>query len=204
MVEGYLTTYTPTQQHAGDFLRGFSWRLYCTGTFRRQPWDESEALLRLKRSISALRRAMRFGRRQVAFYAALDSKYSGLGNSGVRKHWHFLLACPDHPLLEHVFEQLWFAEHGFTRFIRYCPEDAAAYYINKLIPDGVFQYFEGLEHLTYSGPSDLIEAARQNPYVPERLKNKVFGKFLVLRRHQAELCEGPLKPDSKKASNDKL
>lgn len=41
--------------------------------------------------------------------------------------------------------------------------------------------FGNLDLLDYSGESDLVSAADSNEYVPERLKEKVFGKYLVMR-----------------------
>jgi hypothetical protein len=42
-------------------------------------------------------------------------------------------------------------------------------------------YERNLETLTYSGPSDLIEACKNNPDVKDDLKDKTFGEYLVHR-----------------------
>jgi len=35
--------------------------------------------------------------------------------------------------------------------------------------------------LDYHGPSDLLAAAAENPYVPAHLKDRAFGQYLVVR-----------------------
>ena len=38
-----------------------------------------------------------------------------------------------------------------------------------------------LDQMQYHGPSDLIAAAAEDPYVPAHLKNRAFGDNLVVR-----------------------
>jgi hypothetical protein len=124
---------------------------------------------------------MHYRKKDIAYYAALEDRTPGLGGKPVRKHWHFLLACPDHPLLETVAEQLWVASNGWPKIERYDRQRSAGYYINKLIADGAMSYERNLETLTYSGPSDLIEARKNTMYVADRLREKTWGEYLVLR-----------------------
>ncbi len=178
---GQLVTYRPQQQHAGMFLAGFPWRLYGTGSFRYMPKDDHEATIYLNRFLRSLGDAMHFRRKDIACYAALEDKTPGLGGKPVRKHWHFLLACPDNPLLESVAEQLWIASNGWPKIKRYDPQDSAPFYINKLVADGAISYERNLETLVYSGPSDLIAACGESSYVPEPLTDKTVGEYLVYR-----------------------
>lgn len=99
----------------------------------------------------------------------------------VRKHWHFLLACPDNPYLLSFSKQLWEASNGWLKIQPYDREQFAGYYICKLISEGAIPYMRNLENLHYSGPSDLIEAGKNNSYVADRLKEKTFGEYLVHR-----------------------
>jgi hypothetical protein len=178
---GQLVTYRPQQQHAGMFISGFDWRLYGTGSFRRMPVDDHEAEIPLNRFVTSLGDAMHFRKKEIAYYAALEDRTPGLGGKPVRQHWHFLLACPDHPLLETVAEQLWVASNGWPKIERYDRERSAGYYINKLIAEGAMSYERNLETLVYAGPSDLIEVCLNNTYVADHLKEKTFGEYLVRR-----------------------
>jgi hypothetical protein len=179
---GRLSTYRPQQQHAGMFLAGFDWRLYCTGTFRRMPQDDDEAVIYLDRFVRQLGSAMRFPRMKMAYYAALEDQTPGLGGRPVRKHWHWLMACPDHPLLQTVAQQLWEASNGWSKITSYDPNHAVGYYLSKLLAQGALPYEHNLDKLPYSGPADLIQAGRDMAYVPGRLQDKVSGEFLVVRR----------------------
>lgn len=177
---GQLVTYRPEQQHYGMFLAGFPWRLYCTGTFRRMPTDH-DAEIYLTRFVRQLGDSLHFRKKEMAYYAALEDITPGLGGRPVRKHWHFLLACPDNAYLVSVGTQLWEASNGWFKVQPYDREQAAAYYINKLIANGAIPYERNLDTLTYSGPSDLIAACGENSFVPERLKDKTGGEYLVCR-----------------------
>ena len=177
---GQLATYRPQQQHAGMFTSGFHWRLYCTGTFRRMPTDH-EAEIYLNRFVRQLGDSLHFRKKELAYYAALEDITPGLGGAPVRKHWHFLLACPHNPYLLSVGKQLWEASNGWFKVQPYDREQAVAYYINKLIANGAVPYERNLETLVYAGPSDLIGACENNEYVAERLKDKTAGEYLVQR-----------------------
>jgi hypothetical protein len=175
---GQLVTYRPQQQHSGMFIQGFDWRLYCTGTFRRMPTDD-EAEIYLNRFVRQLGDSLHFGKKEMAYYAALEDRTPGLGERPVRKHWHFLLACPDNPYLLSVGKQLWEASNGWFKVKPYDRGQASGYYINKLISNGAIPYERNLETLVYSGPLDLIAACGENSYVPERLTDKTVGEYLV-------------------------
>jgi hypothetical protein len=176
---GELITYRPEQQHYGMFLNGFDWKLYGTGSFRRLPRGEEEAVFHLNRFATKLSRAMQFKKNDLAYYAALEDRTPGLGGIPVRKHWHFLMACPEHQLLKSVAEQLWM-ENGLCKIERYDPQGAAAFYMHKLVSQGASTYERNLHRLTYNGPMDLIEATKLSPYVKQRLTGKTTGEYLVL------------------------
>ena len=155
--------------------------MYATLTFRNQPRDDREAKLYLEGFAKGFCRAMRFPRSKLSYAAALEMRCSGLGHSGVRKHWHACIHCPDHELVNTVAKQLWFHRHGFARVSRYDPAKAGSYYIYKLIEGGAEAFNEGLERLEYRGPTDLMKATEANIYVPNHLKDKVFGEYLTVR-----------------------
>jgi hypothetical protein len=177
--DSHLITYCPQQQHAGMFISGFDWTLYGTGTFRKLP-TVHDATIALDRFARQLSDSLQFRKKELAYYAALEDQTPGLGAQPVRRHWHFLLACPDNPYLLSCGQQLWQA-HGWLRAQRYDRERFAGYYINKLIIDGAMSYERNLDTLQYTGPDDLIEACKNNPYVADRLKGKTVGQYLVMR-----------------------
>ena len=174
-----LRTYRPKQQHAGMYLSGFDWRLYGTGSFSKLPPDEERTVFYLNRFANKLSRAMQFKKSALSYYAALEDRTPGIGGKPVRRHWHFLIGCPDHELLPTVAEQLWL-ENGLCKINRYNPRQAAGYYINKLIAEGAVPYERNMESLRYTGPSDLMAAAAQSPFVPERLKGMRHGEYLTI------------------------
>ncbi len=180
---GQLITYHPEQQHAGMFISGFDWRLYGTATFRRLPKHDEEAVLALNRFASKLSRAMMFKKNDLTYYAALEDTTPGLGSTPIRKHWHFLLACPEHQLLKSVAEELWL-ENGLCKIEYYNPQGAAAFYIHKLVCQGARTYERNLHRLTYNGPMDMVEATKISPYVKQRLRGKTPGDYLVIRGEQ--------------------
>ena len=118
---GQLVTYRPQQQHAGMFISGFDWRLYGTGTFRQdqKPRDDREVEISLKRFVRQLGDSLHFRKKDIAYYAALEDRTPGLGGRPVRKHWHFLLACPDNPYLLSCSNQLWEASNGWLKIEPY-------------------------------------------------------------------------------------
>lgn len=64
----------------------------------------------------------------------------------------------------------------------YDPDKDAAFYVTKLIenPDTMF-LDRNMQLLDYHGPMDLLDAAKNNPYVPDHLNDKLFGEYLVTR-----------------------
>jgi hypothetical protein len=178
---GELITYLPQRQQAGMFISGFDWRAYGIGTFRQMPRDDHEAEIYLNRFVRQLGDSLHFGKKEIAYYAALEDKTPGLGRSPVRKHWHFLLACPDNPYLLSCSKQLWEASNGWLKIQPYDRGQSASYYIHKLISDGALLSERNLDTLHYTGPSDLIHACSTNPYVADRLKEQTFGEYLVYR-----------------------
>ena len=139
-----LITYRPQQQHAGMLVSGFDWRLYGTGTFRKMPTNH-EAEIYLNRFVRQLGDSLHFHKDELAYYAALEDKTPGLGGTPVRKHWHFLLACPDNPYLLSCGKQLWEASNGWITIQPFDRGQAAGYYINKLISNGATTYERNLE-----------------------------------------------------------
>lgn len=175
-----LKTYRPQQQHAGEFLSGFDWTHYFTGTFRAVPWNESEAVRRLDRSLQRLRESVGCPSNRMSCFAALEDRDAGLGVRPVRPHWHGLLACPEYPRLEQTARQLWIAEHGWFQIKPYDVSAKGPFYVCKLTSQGAYTHDLNLNRMAYKGPSDLLSAAAANPYVAERLNAKVAGEYLVV------------------------
>lgn len=62
------------------------------------------------------------------------------------------------------------------------PEHDAVYYVAKLAAhQNCNLTVRNLDLLEYCGLSDLLPEAANNPYVPDRLKSRVFGEYLVMR-----------------------
>lgn len=126
----------------------------------------------------------------VSYYAALERRYSGCGHSPVPVHWHFLAACIEPAGMASVAAQLWGQLFGNAKVDPY-DASAAAYYVSKLAPyQNSTLLDDGMERLSYKGPTDLIAAAHANGYVPDHLKDKVFGEYLRVRPLQSDLAVG--------------
>ena len=109
-----------------------------------------------------------------------DGRLSGCGHSPIPLHWHFVAAADQSDGMASIADGLW--RFGNSKIERYDPDKEGSYYLSKLAahPNGDI-LFGNLERLEFRGPSDLIEAAAANPYVPEHLKGKASGKYLVVR-----------------------
>jgi hypothetical protein len=87
-----------------------------------------------------------------------------------------------------VAERLWGQLFGNAKVDPY-DSSLAAYYASKLSPHQNSTILDGgMERLNYNGPTDLIAAAYANEYVPDHLKDKVFGEFLRVRPLQSDLA----------------
>jgi hypothetical protein len=107
------------------FISGFDWRLYGTGKVREMPTDQ-EAEIYVNRFGRQLGDSLHFRKKELAYYAALGDKTPGLGGRPVRKHWHFLLACPDNLYLISFGKQLWEASNGWITDQSSCTTSACA------------------------------------------------------------------------------
>jgi hypothetical protein len=172
-------TYNATAQHWGEYLRGYDWAIYGTGTFRRPDLGVSGATAYLKRYFEQVDKATRS---RIPYFAALERRRSGCGMPGINPHWHFLAAGDDPQSLARTAETVWFRNFGDAKVGIYDLTRPAAFYVAKLAghPNGEFQ-FKNLELLEYRGPQDLLAAAHDNDYVPAHLKDRVFGEYLAVR-----------------------
>ena len=177
-MEMILKTYHPAQQHWGTYLSGFPWNIYGCGTYR-EPVGPVKAEALMKRYIERLERKVKA---DVAFFAARESRTSGCGMSPIPLHWHFVAASKHSYDMDRVAQDLWTDRFGESQVEPFDPTGDGLYYICKLAnhPNGEF-LFGKLDKLRYEGPQDLIAAAHSNAYVPDRLKDKVFGEYLTLR-----------------------
>ena len=171
-----LIKYTAIAQHIGTWLRGYHWQFYGCGTYRDDHMTETWAQILIKRYFERLSRKLG---RTVSYYAVLERRYSGCSGFEIRPHWHFLAAAHGCEGLEVSAEKLWKERHGIAKIEAYDPDGWGAYYVAKLSghQNGLVEFY-GLERLQYHGPPDLLVASRENPYVPDHLKDKVFGSFL--------------------------
>jgi hypothetical protein len=172
-----LVHYSPAQQHEGAFLRGFDWTHWCTATFRVKP-QEHEAVMFLRGWARSLSDALHWKKADMAYYAVLEDRYSGLGNRCCRRHWHFVMSCPDNPYVATVAEQLW-GRNGISEFEQYEPMRNGCFYLVKLIAEGARNEVFNMDKLKSGAPSDL--RASTSDYVPERLVMKTHGSYLTLR-----------------------
>lgn len=175
-----LKRYRPERQFRGQFLLGYDWTLFFTGTYRRKPQDFEEATGDLQRFLSSFRQAMQFPRNSTACAAVLEREFSGLGHGGTRAHWHALIYCPAHVLACTVARQLWELRFGRAKLEFYDPLGRAAFYVSKLEHDDDEFVYDGLERMAYHGPTDLITSAAESSYVPDRLRWKTSGEYFVL------------------------
>lgn len=175
MGKARVIKYSPMLQHTGTWLRGYDWQIYGCGTYREEvtaPWAQTL----IKRYFDRLRRKLRC---PVSYYAGLERRYSGCGGSEIRPHWHFLAAADGSEGMAEKATDLWKELFGIAKIEPYDANRWGAYYVCKLaVHQNGHVESHGLERLGYHGPSDLIAAARSNPYVPDHLKDKVFGEFL--------------------------
>jgi hypothetical protein len=87
-----------------------------------------------------------------------------------------------------VAERLWRDLFGHANVEPYDSSLNGAYYASKLVPHQNCTILDGgMERLNYNGPADLIAAAQVNPYVPDHLKDKVFGEYLRVRPSKSDL-----------------
>ena len=186
-----LINYNAAAQHMGTWLSGYDWNVFGCGTYR-DPVSEVRAQALMKRYFERLARKLHT---PVSFYAALERRYSGCGLSPVPAHWHFLAACIEPAGMASIAERLWKELFGDAKVELY-DSSAAAYYVSKLSPHQNSTILDGgMERLSYNGPTDLVAAAYANPYVPDHLKDKVFGEFLRVRPvHSDPDAMEPYKP----------
>jgi hypothetical protein len=175
----HLVKYDPAAQHYGTWLRGYDWSIYGCGTFRMQE-SEGRALALGKRFFERLERRLRAN---VSYAGVLEHRYSGCGLSPIPVHWHFLAASTALPKDMAAMAQVtWQQYFGNAQIQTYDANGEAAYYVAKLAAHQNGMLVVGkLERMEYQGPSDLLAAAELNPYVPDHLKSRVFGEYLVTR-----------------------
>lgn len=172
-----LMTYDTTQQQYGTWFAGFDWNIYGTGTYR-EPVSESRAQVLLKRYMERLGRKMHG---PVSYVGALEGRPSGL-DPAIPRHWHFLASCRHPEGMHDVAKELWNRYFGNAKVEAYDPSRDAAFYIAKLAGHhNGHLALDNLDLLQYNGQSDLVAVAKINPYVPDHLKERTSGQFLVVR-----------------------
>lgn len=187
-----LINYNAAAQHMGTWLSGYDWSVFGCGTYRA-PVNEVKAQALMKRFVERLTGKLHS---PVSYFAALERRYSGCGHSPVRVHWHFLAAGTEPAEMADEAERLWSDLFGDAKVGPYDSSSTGAYYVCKLASHQNCTILDGgMERLKYNGPTDLIAAAQANPYVPDHLKDKVFGEFLRVRPlNSARAVVEPNKP----------
>jgi hypothetical protein len=155
--------------------------MYGCGTYR-EPKGERHAVALFKRYFEKLGRNLGL---RVPYFGAMERRYSGCGLSPIPLHWHFLAGHRNGENCSQAAEKaedLWRALYGDAKVEPYDSDRTAPFYVSKLIecPNGRFES-GSMELLPYRGPSDIHQAIAHSSYVPDHLKGKVRGQYLVLR-----------------------
>lgn len=177
---GVLTKFSVLSQQYGTFIGGFDWQIYgcCTYRSRKRSHELDHSFQCFIKGLS------RYIKRPVAYLAVLERRWSGLGRPEILPHWHFVAAAPPPhttTLLPNA-RDIWRAHYGDAKIERYDKDEWAAHYNAKLAGTNDFHYlFDNLHRLTYTGPADLFEHFRSDPYVPSHAKAMTHGETLVVR-----------------------
>ena len=167
-----------TCEKYGEWLAGYDWRAYFTGTFRKEIGPEC-AKKWLANFLYELQTEIRGA---VACVSALEGKWSGCGRPGSRFHWHILLAAAPwltESLLD-AAKPLWEKLYGDAVLEQYEKRQSAAYYIMKQISDPNFEYeLFNLERLPYLGSDDLFATSKTNPNIPDHVRDLPSAKTIV-------------------------
>lgn len=140
--------------------------------------NEVQAHAYFKRFFERLEKRVRS---TVGYFASMERRYSGCGMSPIPIHWHFLAASEtrDPEFVAQSAKALWAQKFGDVKIDPYDPSGDAAFYVAKTtMLSHCSVEWKPQPFLEYKGPADLLEAARENPYVPDHLKDRVVGKFL--------------------------
>jgi hypothetical protein len=175
-----LKNFDSAVQVYGTFFSGYPWQIFGCGTYRSNTTIEraKRGLIvyfdRLRRSIKA----------PMAYLAVPECQTSGLGHPAIPLHWHFVASVPPQhtmTVLQNA-RSLWYKHYGNAKIDLYDPGRSGAHYLAKQAGQSNFDYVvDNLDMLTYRGPADLFEHAQTDPYVPDHIRHKTFGKTLVLR-----------------------
>jgi hypothetical protein len=132
----------------------------------------------MKRFIERLERKMHG---PVWYFAALERRHSGCGDSPIPVHWHFLAASADGNGMRSLAESIWTEKFGNAKIEAYDENGQAAYYVSKLVSHHNGMILSNLDAMEYRGPTDLLTIAATDPYIPTHLRDKVFGRYLAVR-----------------------
>ncbi len=181
-----LSQFNMTCQQYGDFFAGYDWSIFGCGTFKRRV-SAAEAPHVMKRYVRELGANVKAW---IPYVAAIERRTSGCGYPSIPLHLHFLAACPQQSTTAFLecARSLWSSTSGNSKINLYDPFGSAAHYIAKLAAHPNFEYMIGnLDRMNYKGPTDLVKAAEDNPYVPGHVKGRSHGKTLVLRDNISRL-----------------
>ena len=145
----------------GDYFKGYSWTVFGCGTFIYTISSQhAEAMLK-----TYMRRLGKEVRGKVSYIAVLEYRYSGCGLSPIRKHFHFLAACPSQwtNIFPSLASTLWEKMAGLCKIEPYDPLMSGAYYVAKLAAHQQFDWFAGnLELLVHTGEPELLAKDEMN------------------------------------------
>jgi hypothetical protein len=175
-----LRTFDHAVHDYGTYFGGFRWDLYGCGTYRTRKTHDSATRL-FRTYLDRLRKSIKS---PIAWLAVPERTTSGLGQPAGAWHWHFVMAAPNQHRrsLERNAKILWNEHHGNAKIERYDPQLNGSFYISKLAGGLDFDfYFNNLDRLMYSGPTDLFAHYQTDLYVPQHVKHLTTGRTLVVR-----------------------
>jgi hypothetical protein len=174
-----LETFDHAVQQYGAFFAAYAWQAYCTGTFRTEQGLVA-AERRFQRFINMAERKLKS---PLGFVAVPDRTTSGLGKSGPW-HWHFLLCGPPHLEAELLMlaKKLWEWLNGNAHVLPYDRDLNGAHYLAKKAGEEHFDYWIKIpDCMKRTAFPDFFLQQQSDPYVPNHVRDKLFGETLVLR-----------------------
>jgi hypothetical protein len=175
-----LTTYNSLQQQYGDYFAGFRWTIIGCGTFKSKV-SLPEAQSRMKLYMRCLGNEIKA---RIPYIAVCEHRFSGCGQPAISAHFHFVAACPKQweDMFPYLAKSFWFQQCGNAKVERYLDSKDGTHYMAKLASNEKFEFvLDNLDLLSYHGPTDLIDAATKNPYVPKHAHGIARLTTLVVR-----------------------
>lgn len=186
----HLKTFSMETQQYGAYFSGFQWTVFGCLTFKNKvSLQHGEAFVR-----NYMRRIGVELKARIPYIAVPESRYSGMGKSPVRLHFHFLAACP--PRCEDNFlkfcQNVWLQMGGGDcKIDPYNSQQHGGYYLAKLASQPNYEWAaDNLDRITYTGSTDLYSSIQSNQYVPSHAKGLSTLKTMVVTKENAYKIPG--------------